>query len=114
MPNLFKLKPHARARKTKRAQKRAKATKEHNQEQSKKTSNENNNTICVLKNATGGKKTQGKLQAPAKNVFKRNTHSGQTAKGPKGPRKRKQYRKAGHRCPKQVVNRATKKFRLPI
>ena len=50
----------------------------------------------------------------AKNVSERKTHSGQTAKVPKGPRKRKQHRKAGQRCPKQVVNRVTKKFRLPI
>ena len=58
--------------------------------------------LTFSKTATSAKKTQGKLQTAAKNVFERKTYSGQTGKAPKGPRKTKQYQRQANLLPSKL------------
>ena len=44
-------------------------TKQYSQNQSKKTHNKNNNTICAQKKARSKKQTQGKRQTSGKNIY---------------------------------------------
>ena len=75
MQNLHAYQPQTRERERTLALKRAQTAKEHSQNQSKKTRNENSSTIHARKNATSAKKMQGQLRTPQKNYLQRKTHS---------------------------------------
>jgi hypothetical protein len=74
----------------KESKKSAKTAKQQNRNQSKKTSNENINTIFIHKTATSGEKTQGKRRTTGKKYFSRKTKLVQTANAEKGVRTAKQ------------------------
>ena len=67
--NYFGLNPNVRQRKERTKSERT--AKRHSRNQSKKKCNENNNTVCVHKNATRQKKMQGKNKTTAKNYLQR-------------------------------------------
>ena len=112
MQNLHNHQPKTRESQINRAPKRAKTTKEHNRNQSKKQSSENSITISASKNATSAQKTKEQRETSEKNYSERKKQSEQTAKAAKGTIKPKQCSEAGQASPKQVANRATIFFRF--
>ena len=99
-------------RQRKENKKSARMIKQYSRNQSKKKCNGNRGTSCVHKNATDKEKMQGKKQTTGKNYFERKIIFATTTKAVNTIRKTEQYNEAGQPSPKQVANRASKKFRF--